>query len=80
MPQTQRDALIALLYKDKGDKKDLANWRPISLLNVDYKIITKALANKLQEALVDIINPNQTAGIPGKQQFMVPKGPNRPRN
>jgi hypothetical protein len=66
MPQTQRDALIALLYKDKGEKKDLANWRPISLLNVDYKIITKALANKLQEALVDIINPNQTAGIPGR--------------
>ena len=44
----------------------MKNWRPISLLCVDYKIIAKALAKKLQSALPEIIHPNQTCGIPNR--------------
>jgi hypothetical protein len=62
---TQRRGIICLIFK-KGDKLSLKNWRPISLLNVDYKIITKVLANRLKQVLPSIIHKDQTCGIPGR--------------
>ena len=53
LPETQRNAIISLLFKI-GDPADLANWRAISLLNLDYKILTKTLANRLKRVLPDI--------------------------
>ena len=44
---SQRQAVITLLDKDK-DRLLLKNWRPISLLNTDYKIMTKAIANRIK--------------------------------
>ena len=44
---SQRRGIITLIPKADGDLKELANWRPISLLNVDYKILTKALAKRI---------------------------------
>ena len=43
LSKSQYNAIITLLYK-KGNREDISNWRPISLLNTDYKIITKLLA------------------------------------
>ena len=65
LPTTQCNALITLLYKE-GDRSNLANWRPISLLNLDYKMLTKVLANRLKGVLHEIIHPDQTCGIPGR--------------
>ena len=42
----QKQCVLSLLYK-KGDPENLENWRPISLLNTDYKIITRVLAIRL---------------------------------
>ena len=44
----------------------LKNWRPITLLTTDYKILTRALANRLKSVLHLIIHPNQTACIPNR--------------
>ena len=44
--KTQRRGIITIMPKD-GDKKLLKNWRPISLLCVDYKIISKLLARRM---------------------------------
>ena len=46
---SQQTEVIRMLYK-KGDRNDLNNWRPISLLNADCKIITKTLANQLNQS------------------------------
>ena len=52
---SQRQAMIKLIEKKDSDKCYLKNWRPISLLNVDYKIMSRALVTKLKETLSDII-------------------------
>jgi len=51
--------IIALNFK-AGDRIDLTNWRPITLLNVSYKIIVKALQIRLQPLLCDVISQEQS--------------------
>ena len=47
----QRQAVIKLLEKKDKDKRLISNWRLISLLNVDYKIISKIFASRLKKVL-----------------------------
>ena len=65
---TMQKSITRLLYK-KDDQRDLKNWRPISLLNVDYKICSKALALRLSKVLSTIIHPDQTCSVPGRSIF-----------
>ena len=61
---SQHQAVIKLIEKKKDcDKTLLKNWRPISLLNVDLKIISKAFASRLKTVLPSIISSEQTAYI-----------------
>ncbi|PIK56359.1 pol-like protein [Apostichopus japonicus] len=64
MSQTQRAGNIVLLPKS-GDPLD-PNRRPITLLNVDYKILAKALGNRLADVMPDIVGPFQTCAVRGK--------------
>ena len=65
MTDSTRQAVITCIYK-KGDMEDTTNWRPISLLNYDYKIFTKVIANRMKTSLNDIIGTEQTAAIRGR--------------
>ena len=56
---SQRQGLINLIPKKDKDLRNLKNWRPISLLNSDYKIIAKLLSNRIKPALQELINPDQ---------------------
>ena len=58
-------AVIVLLYK-KGARENIKNWRPISLLNVDYKILSKVLAERLKEVLPEIIHQDQKGCVKGR--------------
>ena len=57
----KKTPVTPILYKEKGDTNDLKNYRPISLINVDLKILTKALTNRLKKMLPSIIHFTQTA-------------------
>ena len=56
----QRQGIITLLPKKDRDRTSLKNWRPITLLNTDYKIAAKAIANRLKKILPSIIHNSQT--------------------
>ena len=45
----------------------LSNWLPISLLNLDYKILTKTVATRIQNVLPSIIHENQSGFIKGRK-------------
>ena len=47
----------------------LKNWRPISLLNADYKVCTKVLANRLHKVISHVLSKDQTCGVPGRSIF-----------
>ena len=55
-----KQAYITLIYK-KSDPTDIRNYRPISLLNVDYKIVSKVYANHISAVLSELLGPMQYA-------------------
>ena len=59
MSISQRHGLLRLIPKEGKNLLDVGNWRPITLLNVDYKILTKTLARRLSQVLPDIIHSDQ---------------------
>ncbi|GBG89037.1 hypothetical protein CBR_g48645 [Chara braunii] len=60
--------VIAVLFK-KGDKSEVRNWQPISLLNVSYKILAKSLARRLSKYLPDLVERDQGAFVQGRSIF-----------
>ena len=65
--KTARVGLISLLPKGKKDPNFLKNWRPLTLLNLDYKILAKVLALRLKLVVPDLIGPQQTGFMEGRQ-------------
>ncbi|KAL9978028.1 hypothetical protein ACROYT_G015505 [Oculina patagonica] len=63
---SQRRGTITLLSKGDTYLTDLTNWRPISLLNIDYKILTKILALRLEKYLPKLIHGDQTGFVKGR--------------
>ena len=66
LSNTQKQAVIALIEKKGKDKRNICNWRPISLINVDAKIGSKVIATRLQKALGETIDFNQNAYVKGR--------------
>jgi exonuclease III len=62
----QKRGIITLIPKKDKIRYLLKNWRPITLLNTDYKILTKCLAMRLQNILPSIINEDQTGYMKGR--------------
>ena len=62
LSRSQKQCVFSLLYK-KGDPENMENWRPISLLNIDYKILARVLAERLQKILPKIISLDQQGYI-----------------
>ena len=66
LPTSMTQGVITLLYKGKGSPTLLDSYRPITLLNTDYKLLAKALATRFGPALQHVVDPTQTAFVPGR--------------
>ena len=67
LTHSHRSSYLRLIPKEDKDPKILKNWRPITLSNCDFKLITKTLSRKLTSVIEEEINVPQTAYIPGRQ-------------
>ncbi|KAM7297287.1 hypothetical protein ISCGN_022440 [Ixodes scapularis] len=57
---------IVLIPKRGGDHVNPGAWRPITLLNRDYKLLAATLASRLQAFLPELVNPRQTCSVSGR--------------
>ena len=72
MSTLQRRGVLTLLHKGKDLPRDnISNWRPISLTNTDYKILSKVLASRLQKVVGHIVSEDQCGYIKGRHSGMV---------
>ena len=65
LARSQRRGIITLSFK-KGDRLDPRNWRPITLLNVDYKSASRVIAGCLLKVIHLVVSGDQTCGVPGR--------------
>ena len=66
LPVSLRTSVTRLIFKKQGDIKDLKNWRPISLLNTDYKVLAKIITLRLSRVMSSLVDPDQTCSVPGR--------------
>jgi hypothetical protein len=66
LPEHMKRGIITILYKGKGDVRRIENRRPITLLDVDYKIFSTIIASRLQEVAKLLISQPQNGFIRGR--------------
>ena len=66
LPTSMRTGIISLLPKEGTDLLCIESWRPITLLNVDYKIISKVIVNRLRQIIEKLVGTYQTGAIPNR--------------
>ena len=70
LPNSLYEAKIILIPKPDKDTTKEENFRPISLMNVDVKILNKILANRIQQYIKKITHHNQVGFILGLQRLV----------
>ena len=69
LPKAVVSGLITLLEKKDKDRAQIENWRPITLLNFDYKLLSKFLTLRLKKVVPTLVHPDQNGFVPGGNIF-----------
>lgn len=69
LPEGVLTAVIAPVYKGSGPKENLDNWRPLTLVNTTYKLVSLFLMRRLNPHMSDLVLPGQTNAVPGRTIF-----------
>lgn len=67
IPDSWREAIISVIAKEGKDETNCSNYRPKSVLNIDYRLFTAILACHIEKILPDIISLDQTGFIKNLQ-------------
>ena len=63
---SQKRGTITLIPKGDENLTELKNWCPISLLNIDYKILSKVLGKRMENVLTKLVHSEQTSFVNGR--------------
>ncbi len=67
IPPSWREATISVIPKEGKDLKECGSYRPISVLNQDYKIYAAILTKRMEEMMPLLIDEDQCGFIKGRQ-------------
>ena len=70
LPEDQRLATIVVLHKEGKPRDDCAGYRPISLLNVEAKVLAKVLASRLVGVITDLVHADQSGFMPRRSTML----------
>ena len=67
IPGQMKLSYITLLPKDANNRTEVSKYRPVSLLNTDYKIISKMLITRLQAEMYKLVHEDQQCAVKGQK-------------